>query len=242
MFERIGMTKKGVASIAVIILFGCVLFVSTGFRTTQIEYEGNTRYTDEEMTNFIFGGKYNVNTLIYYFFTSKKDKAVIPFVQDYEVSVAWPNKLEIKVYEKSIIGYIRYMGYNLYFDKDGMVVDSSKDILEGVPEVMGLDYTNIVLHTQLDVEDKKIFTVLLELVQLCEKYEIPADKVFFDKIGNMTIYMGDIRIMMGDSSTITEKLYEVSQMMSQMQGLSGTLHMENFSEDTTSIIFKKDNE
>lgn len=134
------------------------------------------------------------------------------------------------------------MGYNLYFDKDGMVVDSSKDILEGVPEVMGLDYTNVVLHTQLNVEDKKIFTVLLELVQLCEKYEIPADKVFFDKIGNMTIYMGDIRIMMGDSSTITEKLYEVSQMMSQMQGLSGTLHMENFSEDTTSIIFKKDNE
>ena len=109
MFERIGMTKKGVVSIAVIILFGCVLFVSTGFRTTQIEYEGNTRYTDEEMTNFIFGGKYNVNTLIYYFFTSKKDKAVIPFVQDYEVSVAWPNKLEIKVYEKRLDVYLDFL-------------------------------------------------------------------------------------------------------------------------------------
>lgn len=242
MFERFGMSKKGVISIVVIILFGCMLFISTGFRTTQIEYEGNTRYTDEEMTNYIFGGKYNVNTLIYYFFTSKKDKVVIPFVQDYDVSVDWPNKLEIKVYEKSIIGYIRYMGYNLYFDKDGMVVDSSKDILEGVPEVTGLDYTNVVLHTQLDVENEKIFAVLLELVQLCEKYEIPIDKVFFDKSGNVTLYMGDIRIMLGDSGTITEKIYEVSQMMSQMQGLSGTLHMENFSEDTSSIIFKKDNE
>lgn len=242
MFERFGMSKKGVISIVVIILFGCVLFISTGFRTTQIEYEGNTRYTDEEMTNYIFGGKYNVNTLIYYFFTSKKDKVVIPFVQDYDVSVDWPNKLEIKVYEKSIIGYIRYMGYNLYFDKDGIVVDSSKDVLEGIPEVTGLDYTNVVLHTQLDVENEKIFAVLLELVQLCEKYEIPIEKVFFDKSGNVTLYMGDIRIMLGDSGTITEKIYEVSQMMSQMQGLSGTLHMENFSEDTSSIIFKKDNE
>ncbi len=242
MFERFGMTKKGVISIVVIILFGCMLFISTGFRTTQIVYEGNTRYTDEEMTNYIFGGKYNVNTLIYYFFTSKKDKVVIPFVQDYDVSVAWPNKLEIKVYEKSVIGYIRYMGYNLYFDKDGIVVDSSKDILEGVPEVTGLDYTNVVLHTQLDVDNEKIFAVLLELVQLCGKYEIPIDKVFFDKSGNVTLYMGEIRIMLGDSGTITEKIYEVSQMMSQMQGLSGTLHMENFSEDTSSIIFKKDNE
>lgn len=242
MFERFGMTKKGVISIVVIILFGCMLFISTGFRTTQIVYEGNTRYTDEEMTNYIFGGKYNVNTLIYYFFTSKKDKVVIPFVQDYDVSVAWPNKLEIKVYEKSVIGYIRYMGYNLYFDKDGIVVDSSREILEGVPEVTGLDYTNVVLHTQLDVDNEKIFAVLLELVQLCGKYEIPIDKVFFDKSGNVTLYMGEIRIMLGDSGTITEKIYEVSQMMSQMQGLSGTLHMENFSEDTSSIIFKKDNE
>lgn len=242
MFERFGLSKKGLISVIVIILFGCVLFVSTGFRTTQIEYEGNTRYTDEEMTNYIFGGKYNVNTLIYYFFTSKKDKVVIPFVQDYEVTVDWPNKLKIKVYEKSIIGYIRYMGYNLYFDKDGIVVDSSRDVLEGVPEVMGLDYTNVVLHSKLNVENDRVFSILLELVQLCEKYSIDVDKVFFDKSYDVVMYVGKIKIMLGDPGTITEKIYEVSQMMSQMQGLSGTLHMENFTEDTSSIIFKKDNE
>lgn len=242
MFERFGLSKKGLISVIVIILFGCVLFVSTGFRTTQIEYEGNTRYTDEEMTNYIFGGKYNVNTLIYYFFTSKKDKVVIPFVQDYEVTVDWPNKLKIKVYEKSIIGYIRYMGYNLYFDKDGIVVDSSRDVLEGVPEVMGLDYTNVVLHSKLNVENDRVFGILLELVQLCGKYSIDVDKVFFDKSYDVVMYVGKIKIMLGDPGTITEKIYEVSQMMSQMQGLSGTLHMENFTEDTSSIIFKKDNE
>lgn len=242
MFERFGLSKKGVISIVVILIFGCVLFVSTGFRTTQIEYEGNTRYTEEELTNYIFGGKYNVNTLIYYFFTSKSDKAVIPFVQDYEVSVDWPNKLKITVYEKSIIGYIRYMGYNLYFDKDGIVVDSSKDVLEGVPEVVGMDYKNVVLHSKLEVEDDRVFGILLELVQLCQKYSLDVDKVFFDHNYDVVMYVGDIKIMLGNSSTITEKIYEVSQMMPQMQGLSGTLHMENFNEDTSSIIFKKDNE
>ena len=242
MFERFGLSKKGVISIVVILIFGCVLFVSTGFRTTQIEYEGNTRYTEEELTNYIFGGKYNVNTLIYYFFTSKSDKAVIPFVQDYEVSVDWPNKFKITVYEKSIIGYIRYMGYNLYFDKDGIVVDSSKDVLEGVPEVVGMDYKNVVLHSKLEVEDDRVFGILLELVQLCQKYSLDVDKVFFDHNYDVVMYVGDIKIMLGNSSTITEKIYEVSQMMPQMQGLSGTLHMENFNEDTSSIIFKKDNE
>lgn len=240
MFDRFGMSKKGIISIVVILFFGCVLFISTGFRTTQIEYEGNTRYSDEEMTNYIFGGKYNVNTLFYYFFTSKKDKASIPFVQDYEVAVDWPNKLKIRVYEKSIIGYIRYMGYNLYFDKDGIIVDSAKDVLEGIPEVTGVKYENIVLHSKLVVPDDKIFGILLDIVQLSEKYAIAIDKVFFDKDMNVTLYVDKTRIMLGDPDTITEKIYELSQMLPQMQGLSGTLHMENYTEDTSSIIFKKD--
>ncbi|MGN0160540.1 MAG: cell division protein FtsQ/DivIB [Lachnospiraceae bacterium] len=241
MMERLGLTKKGVVSISVILLFGCLLFVLAGFRTTHIEYEGNTRYTDEEMTNYIFGGKYNVNTLVYSFFTSKKDKVVIPFIQDYEVTVDWPNKLNVQVYEKSIIGYIRYMGYNMYFDKDGIVVDSSPDVLEGVPRVDGMPYRNIVLHSKLEVENEEIFDILLELVQMCNKYSITVDRVFFDQNLNVTMYMGNVKIILGDASTITEKIYEVSQMIPQMQGLSGTLHMENFSEDTSSIIFKKDN-
>lgn len=242
MLERIGLSKKSLISIIVIIAFGCVLFISTGFRTTQIEYEGNTRYTSEELTNYIFGGKYNVNTLIYYFFTNKREKAVIPFVQDYEVSVDWPNKLNIKIYEKSIIGYIRYMGFNLYFDKDGIVVDSSKEQLEGIPEVTGMDYNNVVLHSKLEVENEQVFTILLEIVQLCEKYTIPVKKVFFDQNYDVVLYVDKIKIILGDKSTITEKIYEVSQMMPQMQGLIGTLHMENFTEDTSSIIFKKENE
>lgn len=242
MIERFGLSKKLVASITVILILGIILFVSMGFRTTQIEYEGNTRYTDEEITNYIFGGKYNVNTLIYYFFTSKKEKAVIPFVQDYEVTVDWPNKLKITIYEKSIIGYISYMGFNLYFDKDGIIVDSSKEVLKGIPQVVGIDYSNVVLHSKLDVDDEKIFSILLDVVQLCEKYSIEIDKVFFDNNKEVIIYVGNIKIMLGDTATITEKIYEVSQMMPQMQGLSGTLHMENYKEDTTSIIFKKDNE
>lgn len=242
MIERFGLSKKLVASITVILILGIILFVSMGFRTTQIEYEGNTRYTDAEITNYIFGGKYNVNTLIYYFFTSKKEKAVIPFVQDYEVTVDWPNKLKITIYEKSIIGYISYMGFNLYFDKDGIIVDSSKEVLKGIPQVVGIDYSNVVLHSKLDVDDEKIFSILLDVVQLCEKYSIEIDKVFFDNNKEVIIYVGNIKIMLGDTATITEKIYEVSQMMPQMQGLSGTLHMENYKEDTTSIIFKKDNE
>ena len=46
----------------------------------------------------------------------------------------------ITVYEKAVIGYIRYMGCNMYFDKDGIVVESSTETFEKVPEIIGLKF------------------------------------------------------------------------------------------------------
>lgn len=242
MFERFGLSNKAFIAIIVIVISGIILVLSTGFRTTEIVYEGNTRYTDEELTNYIFGGKYNVNTLIYYFHTSKKEKVVIPFVEDYEVEVEWPNRLKITVYEKSIIGYINYMGYHLYFDHDGVVVDSSQELIEGIPQVDGINYTNVVLHQKLEVKDDSVFEILKDLVQLCEKYSLQVDRVYISSNYDLTIYIDKITILLGSPNSLSEKMYELDQMKDNFVNLSGTLHMENFSEDTHSIIFKKDNE
>ena len=41
----------------------------------------------------------------------------IPFVDSVEVSMESPSHIKIRVYEKTLIGYVEYMGSNLYFDK-----------------------------------------------------------------------------------------------------------------------------
>ena len=48
--------------------------------------------------------------------------------------------MEIIIYEKSIVGYVSYMSSYMYFDKDGIVVESSSSQLDGVPWVTGLDF------------------------------------------------------------------------------------------------------
>ncbi len=40
--------------------------------------------------------------------------------------------LKIRVYEKNMVGYVRYLGQDVYFDKDGIVVESSTQELEGI--------------------------------------------------------------------------------------------------------------
>jgi cell division protein FtsQ len=66
--------------------------------------------------------------------------------------------------------------------------------------------------------------------------------VYFDAELNVTIYMDDIRVQLGDSDLMTEKVHELSMMLPELEGRSGVLYLNSFNEDTNSIIFKKDSE
>lgn len=224
-------------SIVLIMLIG-ILMLSMFFRVKEISYTGNTKYTDEELTEMIFNGKYNANVLTYYLFSSKLEKVSIPFIQEYDVSLIWPDKLEVTVYEKNIIGYINYMECNMYFDKDGIVVDSSREKLEDIPEVTGIDYKNIVLYQKLDVKHPQIFQVMLDIIQLFKKYEIKLDKVHFDSYLNATVNCNGVDVELGGMDNLNEKINELSQMLPELEGKRGVLNLSNYNEDMTSFIFK----
>ena len=54
--------------------------------------------------------------------------------------------------------------------------------------------------------------------------------------------MGNVKVMLGDCDNLLDKLFELKQMMPELEGRSGVLHMENFSGETGGIIFKKNGE
>ena len=138
--------KKALIIFAVIAAVAGMLFGVTYkvFEADTIEFVGSTHYSDEELKKYIFGGDY-VNLLYFRIFGQKDTK--IPFIQKYDVETDWPDRLYVTVYEKAIVGYVRYMGCNMYFDKDGIVVESSTDLYENVPQIDGLKFDSIVINT-----------------------------------------------------------------------------------------------
>ena len=54
-----------------------------------------------------------------------------------------------------------HRGSYLYFDRDGIVVESSRIKLEDIPVITGLNFSRIVLHEQLKVQKEEMFTVIL---------------------------------------------------------------------------------
>ncbi len=170
------------------------------FEADTIEFVGSTHYSDEELKNIYLV----VIMLICYIsgFWTKDTK--IPFIQKYDVETDWPDRLYVTVYEKAIVGYVRYMGCNMYFDKDGIVVESSTDLYENVPQIDGLKFDSIVINTKLDVGNADIYNTILDLIQSFDKYDIDVDKVYFDASYNITLYMGDVKVSL--SKDFTDRL------------------------------------
>ena len=237
--KRKGHFKIIVFLIVAFVIIFLSLTVDFVFKVKNIEYTGSQHYNNEELTKSIFNGK-SPNALLYFLF-EKNNQSVIPFIQKYDVEIGWPNKMIVTVYEKPIIGYVNYMGCDMYFDKDGVIVESSTKTLSGIPQVTGLSFKSIVLNSKLEVSDSSVFSEILKLTQSFEKYEIIVDKIYFDVNNDVTLYMGDIKVLLGNSDKMIDKLNELKQMTPKLIGLKGTLHLEDYTTDTSYFIFKKEN-
>lgn len=191
--------------------------------------EGADFYSSEEIEDYLFANEWERNIFYARLQDRFGEKKNIPFVSGYTLEFEEADTVTVTVYEKTVIGYVDYMGSHMYFDKDGTVVESSTRLLwEGIPLITGLDFDSIVLYRPLPVENENAFTQILNLTQLVEKHGISVDKIYFDSRYNATLYLDQVRVMLGDKSNMEDKIAELSGMLPQLRGLSGVLHLEDY--------------
>ena len=234
--------KKRQMVLAVTAALGLVLvFTVLSLKLDHITVSGNNRYTDEELIGRLFEKPSDRNTIYCYIKDRLKDHLSIPFVEDYSLVFKSLSELEIIVHEKSVVGYVSYMSSYMYFDKDGIVVESTNEALEGIPRIDGLKYGHIVLHQPLPVESQEIFEDILKLTQVLETYGLNADRIQYDSSGAATLFMQELEIFLGDSSDINGKVAELSDMMPKLAGNSGTLYLNTYDpvNRQTMYTFKK---
>ena len=229
----------GIILTLLIIAWAAFKYVLDNYTVTNIYVNGNTHYTNEEIIDMVINGKLDNNSL---FLSLKyRDKSIenVPFVEKMDVDIISPDTIRINVYEKSIAGFISYLGHYMYFDRDGIVVESSLEPSDNVPQVLGLDFNYVVLYEKLPVENDKVFSEILDITQLLDKYELNADKIFFDKEYNVYLYFGGVEVSLGTSSFIDEKIIQLQYILPNLEGKNGILEMKDFGEDTKNITFEE---
>lgn len=216
------------------------VFAAVGmFRIEKVEVTGNSYYTEAEIEELVIGDHNNSLYLMFqYDYLGGKE---IPFIDNVEVSLESFQHIRIRVYEKTIIGYVEYMGSNLYFDKDGTVVESSEETLEGVPCIHGLKFDTLTLYQPLEVKNEDIFDLLLSITKMTEKYELDPDAITLQKESTeIVLTFDEVRINLGTGENIDEKAARIKTLLPDLEGRSGILHMEEYTNESTNISFTKD--
>lgn len=234
--------RRGFLAAAILIL-GLLLagfLAVTLFRIRDVEVTGNSFYSEQEIIDRVITDRYTSNSIYLYLKYRYLDTDEIPFVDKIEVSMKGPGKVKLRVYEKSIVGYVTYMGANMYFDKDGIVVESSSEITEGIPCISGLKFSSVSLYKKLEVEDSSVFERILNITQLVKKYELTPDRIEFGDDSELTLYFDQVRVAMGNSGSLEEKVGRLHDLYPDLEGRSGIFHMENYTEDSKFISFEQD--
>lgn len=233
--------KIVVLVILLLVLGGGSLILHSVYTVRTVYVEGNVHYTEEEIKEIVMSGPLGDNSLYLSLKYRKRGVENIPFVDVMNVSILAPDTIKITVYEKALAGYVKYLDTYMYFDKDGYVVESSGIRTQGIPQITGLTFNHVVLGEQLPVENSEIFSRIMDLTKLLNKYSLAADKIYFHASGDVTIYFGDIKVAMGsDNSHLEDKLQLLPEFLTKLEGRSGTLQMENYEEGKGKFTFKPD--
>ena len=219
---------------------GAYLYIVANYTITTVYVEGNVHYTNEQIMDMVMDGRFGHNSL---FLSLKyKDKSIegIPFIEAMDVSIEARDTVRITVYEKALAGYVSYLGQYVYFDKDGIVVETSTEKTEGIPQVTGLRFDHVILHETLPVDNPDIFTEILNITQQLAKYSLSADRIYFDADYQVTLLFGDARVALGNDGYIDEKIMKLQYILPDLTGKKGVLDMREYNEDAKTYTFEED--
>lgn len=227
--------------ILILLIAAGVFIVMNVFTVENVVVEGNELYSSTQIENMVLNDEYSWNSLYVDLKYRFVDIGEVPFVDTMEVSLDNPHTVHIRVYEKGMLGYlyINSIGQNAYFDKDGFVVETSTEVIDGVPKITGISCEEVVLYEKLQLENSDILRDLLNLTQTLKKYNLLPDEIQYDSNMEPVLYYGIIQVKIGSEDNLSQKVVRLSIILPQLDGLSGTLHLETWTPETTDIIWDR---
>lgn len=219
------MKKSNILKILILIV---VLILVYSIKIDKINIINNSNHNDSELVNQIFGSKNNINSLSFFLRDKILPHKEIIYVERYEINWRSPIEVDLIVYTKPIIGYIKFMSNYFYFDKDGYVCESSSEKKQGIAEFTGLKIDNITLNQKLKIRDKNYMDSILNISDNMAMFDnLPIDLVNYVSISDIRLKLYDIEVRLGDNGYMETKFSVLSDMIDKIKDKKGILFLEN---------------
>ena len=226
--------------ILILLIAAGVFIVMNVFTVENVVVEGNELYSSTQIENMVLNDEYSWNSLYVFLKYKFIDTDEIPFVDTMEVTLDDPHTLHISVYEKGMMGYVYIpdINENAYFDKDGIVVETSSNIIADVPQIDGISCDEVVLYEKLPIKSSDLKNIL-SLTQALKRKDLVPDKITYGVDNAPVLTYGGITVLIGDTGLLTKKVERLATIMPDLSGMGGTLHLEDWNEENTNIVFQK---
>lgn len=226
----------------ILVIIGLIVLFST--RLKNITIDGSNHYSEEEIQDLYITKETDKNALLFYLRHNYVEDRSIPFIEKIDISLIDRNSVHMQVYEKIVTGCIEYMDSYLYFDRDGIVVETSNKRIPNVPIVTGLGFSKLILHEPIEVDKPSVFQVILNLTQLIWTYDIDVNTIHFTNDLEVVLYIGKIRVMLGQRRNYDEQIAQLPNLLlsieeednPEMKNKKLLIDMKNFEEGQDKII------
>lgn len=214
-----------------------VLSVLLLFHVQEMQVVGNSYVEENQILNFVWEDP-NTSNSLYTLWKFKSGSYHKPeYVEAIDVSLKAPWKVQLTVTEKKLIGCMVAEGEYNYFDREGMVLLKSPELLEDIPMIEGLGSNAVELYEKIPVENEKVFSYILQLTEEFEKQELSPDRILWEE-DSMNVYFENVCVQFGKNG-FEEKVLQVSAILPKLEGKKGVLHLEHYSQTSASISFEE---
>ncbi len=233
------MKKKLIILISILLVIVGVLAYLNTFKIEEIKVSGCEYSDPEQIKDAVRKKSFTNNTLILYLVNKFDPVQGIQYVDKVEIEYLSKNTVSVTVFEKSLAGCVEYMNGYVYFDKDGVILESSSKKLEDIPFIKGLEFNQWEIGQKLPIEDEAKFKAILSVTQLIDKYELSIDGIKFTAENEIVLTQGGITIELGEGEYLEIQMMNLGSILSGLEGKEGTLYMKDFDSDDATASFKE---
>lgn len=227
-----------IGSCAGVLLAG-VIFFFTYYNVEHVEVMGSSHYTKEEVREMILRGPLASNSVLAPLLYSRDDAGDIPFVEGFRVKQVSRNTIAISVKEKKPVGCIPYLDSYVYFDRNGIFIESSVNRVESVPYFDGIQVSHVIKDEKLPIKGTTVLNTAVALATIFEKNQTIPDHIVFDQNYQISLVYGDITVQLGKDENLEEKMARAIAILPQLTGEKGILHLENVT-DSAKNTFERE--
>lgn len=210
---------------------GAVLLCYFIFHLDTVKVEGTEYYTDEEILSTVFARDFSDNEIVFFLYEKIFGIDTLPFVEEIEVEYHNPRSITLHVYDKKISGCINYLGQYVYFDKDGIVLQTIPEQIEGIPVVTGINFGNFTVGQPFQVADNSVFESIMNVSQQISHYSMPVDEIKVSD-GAIRLVIASLTVELGKQERYDDALADLAGVIEKAQEekieLKGTINLENY--------------